>query len=68
MASPAILSTIVIILHNIANTFFVGQTENSLYISAISLASSVFLIFTAFSSLFSAGGSSVISRVLGMGD
>lgn len=51
-----------------ADTFFVGQTHNSLYVSAVSLASPVFLIFTAFSSMFGAGGSSVISRALGTGE
>lgn len=59
---------IVIILYNMADTFFVGQTHNSLYVSAVSLASPVFLIFTAFSSMFGAGGSSVISRALGTGE
>ena len=68
MALPTILSMIVIILYNMANTFFVGQTHNSLYVSAVSLASPVFLIFTAFSSMFGAGGSSVISRALGTGE
>lgn len=68
MAGPTILSMIVIILYNMADTFFVGQTGNSLYVSAVSLASPVFLIFTAFTSMFGAGGSSVISRSLGMGN
>lgn len=68
MALPTILSMIVIILYNMADTFFVGQTHNSLYVSAVSLASPVFLIFTAFSSMFGAGGSSVISRALGTGE
>ena len=68
MAVPTILSMIVTIFYNMADTFFVGQTGNSLYISAVSLASPVFLIFTAFSSMFGAGGSSVISRALGMGE
>lgn len=68
MALPTILSMIVMILYNMADTFFVGQTHNSLYVSAVSLASPLFLIFTAFSSMFGAGGSSVISRALGMGE
>lgn len=68
MALPTILSMIVIILYNMADTFFVGQTHNSLCVSAVSLASPVFLIFTAFSSMFGAGGSSVISRALGTGE
>lgn len=68
MAGPTILSMIVIILYNMADTFFVGQTGNSLYVSAVSLAAPVFLIFTAFTSMLGAGGSSVISRSLGMGN
>lgn len=66
MAIPAILSMIVAIIYNMADTFFIGQTGNSLMVSAISLSSPLFLAFTAFSGMFGIGGSSTISRALGM--
>lgn len=66
MAVPAILSMIVVIIYNMADTFFIGQTGNPLMVSAISLCSPLFLIFTACSSIFGIGGSSTISRSLGM--
>lgn len=68
MSLPAILSMIVVIIYNMADTFFIGQTGNSLMVSAISLSSPIFLIFLAFSSMFGIGGSSIISRALGMGE
>ena len=68
MAVPAILSMIVVIIYNMADTFFIGQTGNSLMVSAISLSSLLFLAFTAFSGMVGIGGSSTISRALGMGE
>lgn len=68
MAVPSILSMIVVIIYNMADTFFIGQTGNSLMVSAISLSSPLFLAFTAFSGMFGIGGSSTISRLLGMGE
>lgn len=65
MAIPNILSMLVMIIYNMADTFFVGQTHNSLYVSAVSLAAPLFLVFTAFTSMLGTGGSSVISRLLG---
>lgn len=68
MAVPSILSMIVVIIYNMADTFFIGQTGNPLMVSAISLSSPLFLIFTAFAGMFGVGGSSIISRLLGMGE
>ena len=66
MALPTILSMLVTIIYNMADTYFIGQTGDSTMVSAVSLASPVFLVFIAFSSLLGVGGSSVISRMLGM--
>lgn len=68
MAVPNILSMLVMIIYNMADTFFVGQTHNSLYVSAVSLAAPLFLVFTAFTTMLGTGGSSVISRLLGQGE
>ncbi len=67
MALPAILAMLVTIVYNMADTYFVGQTNNSLMVSAVSIASPIFLLFTALASMFGVGGSSAISRALGMG-
>lgn len=62
MAIPTIISMIVAMVYNIADTFFIGQTGNALMVSAVSLTSPIFTIFTAFGNLFGIGGSTAISR------
>ncbi|HOO73782.1 MAG TPA: MATE family efflux transporter [Tepiditoga sp.] len=67
-AIPAMLSMLVILIYNIADTFFVGQTGDPLQVAAVSLATPVFLLFMATGNLFGIGGTSVISRALGRGE
>lgn len=67
MAIPTIISMIVAMVYNIADTFFIGQTGNALMVSAVSLTSPIFTIFTAFGNLFGIGGSTAISRYMGSG-
>ncbi len=59
---------VVILLYNMADTFFVGQTGDEMQVAAVSLATPVFLLFMAIGSLFGIGGTSVISRALGKKD
>ncbi|MGN0162394.1 MAG: MATE family efflux transporter [Candidatus Ornithomonoglobus sp.] len=62
---PAMLSTLMILIYNLADTFFIGQTHNDHMVAAVSLATPVFLIFMSIGTLFGVGGSSVIARALG---
>ncbi|MGN1116202.1 MAG: MATE family efflux transporter [Candidatus Ornithomonoglobus sp.] len=64
---PAMLSTLMMLIYNLADTFFIGQTHNDYMVAAVSLATPVFLIFMAVGTLFGVGGSSVIARALGEG-
>lgn len=64
-AFPAIISMIVVLIYNLADTFFIGQTGDELQVAAVSLATPVFLLFMAIGTLFGIGGTSVISRALG---
>ncbi len=66
-ALPAIVSMLVVLVYNIADTFFVGQTGDPLKVAAVSIATPVFLLFMATGNLFGIGGTSVISRALGEG-
>ena len=65
---PAMVSSLLMLLYNIADTFFIGQTDNDLMVAAVSLATPVFLLFMSFGTLFGVGGASLISRELGMGN
>ncbi len=64
---PSIISMIMVLLYNLADTFFIGQTKNAYMVAAVSLVTPVFLIFMAVGMLFGIGGTSLISRLLGEG-
>ena len=65
---PSIISMIMVLVYNLADTFFIGQTNNALMVAAVSIATPVFLLFMAIGILFGVGGTSLISRSLGAGD
>ncbi len=64
---PSIISMIMVLAYNLADTFFIGQTDNAYMVAAVSIATPVFLIFMAVGMLFGIGGTSLISRMLGEG-
>ena len=66
-AIPAMLAMLMVLVYNLADTFFIGQTHDALQVAAASLATPVFLIFMAVGTIFGIGGTSVISRALGEG-
>ena len=65
MAVPTMISMLVVVIYNMADTFFIGQTGDPLQVAAISLATPIFMIYMALGNLFGIGGSSAISRALG---
>lgn len=67
MALPTVLSMLVTIFYNMADTFFVGQTGDPNQVAAVSIATPVFLFLMAVGNMFGIGGCSLISRLLGMG-
>ena len=68
MVIPTIISQIITVIYNLADTWYVGLTGNAAAVAAISLCLPVYNIMTAFGNLFGIGGSSVIARALGVGD
>jgi len=66
-AIPAVVSMIMIVVYNLADTYFIGQTQDSLMVTAISIGTPVFLLFLAIGVLFGIGGTSLIARSLGEG-
>lgn len=65
---PAMTSSLLMLVYNLADSFFIGQTHNDFMVAAVSLAMPLFLIFMSLGTLFGVGGASVISRELGMGN
>ena len=66
-ALPAMAAMLMVLIYNLADTFFISQTHDDLQVAAVSLATPVFLLFMAVGTIFGIGGTSVISRALGEG-
>ena len=62
---PSIISMIMVLVYNLADTYFIGQKDDPLMVAAVSLATPAFLLFMAIGMLFGIGGTSLISRLLG---
>ena len=68
LAIPTIVSSLVMVLYNLADTYFVAQLNDSIQNSAVTLAAPVLLAFNAINNLFGVGASSMMSRALGRKD
>lgn len=68
LAVPTVLSSLVMVLYNLADTYFVGRLQDSVQNSAVTLAAPVLLAFNAVNNLFGVGSSSMMSRALGAKD
>lgn len=65
LAIPTVLSSLVMVLYNLADTYFVGMLNNPVQNAAVTLAAPVLLAFNAVNNLFGVGSSSMMSRALG---
>ena len=65
MAIPSVISSLVTVVYNMADTFFVGQTNDPLQVAAVSLTNPIFILFMAFANMFGMGGSAVASMAMG---
>ena len=65
MAMPSVISSLILVIYNMADTFFVGQTHDAMQVAAVSLTSPVFVMFMAVANLLGIGGSTAISIFLG---
>ena len=68
LAIPTVLSSLVMVLYNLADTYFVGILNDPIQNAAVTLASPVLLAFNAVNNLFGVGSSSMMSRALGRKD
>ena len=68
LAIPTILSSLVMVLYNLADAYFVGMCNDPIQNAAVTLAAPVLLAFNAVNNLFGVGSSSMMSRALGRKD
>ena len=65
MSIPTIISSLVMVIYNLADTYFVGMLGDPVQNAAVTLAAPVLLAFNAVNNLFGVGSSSLMSRALG---
>ena len=65
MALPTIASQIIVLVYNLADTWFIGRTNNPYMVGASALALTVYLAVTALANVFGVGGGSLMVRLIG---
>lgn len=68
LSVPMVVTSLVMVVYNLADTFFVGMLNDPVQNAAVTLAYPVMLAFNAVNNLFGVGTSSMMSRSLGRGD
>ncbi len=65
LAFPTIISQLITMIYNLADTFFIGMADNPSMTAASSVAFTLVFMMNALPNLFGVGGGSLISRLLG---
>ncbi len=65
---PSICSQMVVLLYNLADTFFVGMLNDPVQTAAVTIAYPVTVMLIAIANLFAIGGASVLAHALGQKD
>ena len=65
MAVPTVIGQLIVLIYNLADTFFIGRTNNPYMVAAASLILPVFNITLSIASVTGVGGGALISRLLG---
>ena len=65
---PTVLTQIISILYNLADTYFIGQLGDPALVAAVGICLPPMLLLTALANLFGVGTSSTIARALGAGN
>lgn len=67
MAVPAVISQLIVLMYNLADTYFIGQTDNPYMVAGVSLILPVFNLSLAVGSLLGIGGGAVLPKLLALG-
>ena len=65
---PTVISQLITVVYNMADTFFIGQVGDPNQVAAVSLCMPTFVLLTSLANLFGIGGASLMSRCFGRGD
>lgn len=65
LAVPTVFGQIILVIYNMADTFFIGLTGSDIKLTAVTVCMPAFMFLSAISNLFGVGGASEVSRSLG---
>lgn len=68
LALPSVFGKIIMLLYNLADTWFIASTNNADIVAGVALIAPVFTVMIALGDIFGVGGSSLISRLMGQKD
>lgn len=64
MALPTIMGQLIVLLYSIADTFFIGQTNNPSMVAAVTLILPIYNISIPFANLAGIGGGTLMARLI----
>ncbi len=65
MAIPTIISQLITMIYNLADTLFIGMSGDPYKVAAASIVGILYFMLNALANLFGVGGGSLLSRLLG---
>lgn len=68
LSVPTVISSLVMVIYSMVDTYFVGLLNEPVQTAAVALAAPVLLAFNAVNNLFGVGSSSMMSRAMGSRD
>lgn len=66
LAAPTIIGQLITIIYNLADTWFIAQTGDTMQVAAVTLVLPIYLMLTVLSNLFGVGSGSMIASALGV--
>ena len=67
MAMPAVVSQLIVLIYNLADTYFIGQTNDPFMVAGVSLVLPVFNLTLCLGGLFGIGGGALLPKLLAVG-
>lgn len=68
MAVPAVVSQLIVLIYNLADTYFIGQTNDPAMVAGVSLVLPVFNLTLCLGGLFGIGGGALLPKLLAVED
>ncbi|MBR3503082.1 MAG: MATE family efflux transporter [Clostridia bacterium] len=68
LALPVVFSMVVTLIYNLADTYFIAQSNDAMLVAGVSLCAPIFTALMAIGNIYGQGGNSLLSRMLGGGD